>query len=387
MKTVLGLLVFLGISAACLADSQPVVFYAQLIRATDREGHEPGWRPIGPKLTNRLCPKFRWNHFWEVSRQTLNVEPGKKTRVRLNPEREIEIELRGDIIRKKNFNWNLAANISGNRSKVTKINQDFQDPNSVGYTDPFYQAQFAIGNTILREGEPIGLIYGYRFKGVINSQKELDDYKKNSLYAQYGILSNLTLGYPMYELIDTGTYKGYWKRDVIGSAQPKFFGGITNTFNYKQFSIIALLSFSYGGELLYLPDVKSLGLGERSNRNTRILLPHYTAATPEEERPSLLLTESNRFGTGSSDLAVHDASYLKLKSITLNYQLPEKLLSKIHIRTAMIYASGINLFCLTDYPGPDPEVSNDPYSLINGYSDPATYPSARQYSVGLRLGF
>jgi len=96
MKTVLGLLVFLGITVACLADSQTVVFYAQLIRATDREGQDPGWRPIGPKLTSRLCPKFRWNHFWEVSRQTLNVEPGKKTRVRLNPEREIEIELRGE---------------------------------------------------------------------------------------------------------------------------------------------------------------------------------------------------------------------------------------------------------------------------------------------------
>lgn len=96
MKTVFALLVYLGVSAACFADGQPVVFYAQLIRATDREVQEAGWRPIGPKLSNRLCPKFRWKNYWEVSRQTINVQSGKKARVRLNPEREIEIELRGE---------------------------------------------------------------------------------------------------------------------------------------------------------------------------------------------------------------------------------------------------------------------------------------------------
>jgi len=103
-------------------------------------------------------------------------------------------------------------------------------------------------------------------------------------------------------------------------------------------------------------------------------------------RPSLVLGETNTYGTGASGLAVHDASYIKLKSASLNYELPARLVSKLHIRTGMIYVSGTNLFCITSYPGPDPEISNDPYSLINGYSDAATYPTMRQYSVGLRLG-
>lgn len=94
MKTVLGLLLGLGVSVACLAEGQPVVFYAQLIRATDREVQEAGWRPIGPKLSSRLCPKFRWKNYWEVSRQTVSVHPGKKTRIRLNADREVEIDLR-----------------------------------------------------------------------------------------------------------------------------------------------------------------------------------------------------------------------------------------------------------------------------------------------------
>jgi len=155
--------------------------------------------------------------------------------------RGIEIDLRGDILRKKNFSWNLAVNVSGNRSKVTHINHDLQNPGQTGYTDPFLQAQFSIGNTVLREGQPVGLIYGYQYNGVINTQKELDDYKNASIYAKYGLLQNLAFGYPMYGLVDTGTYKGFFNRDVIGSAQPDFYGGITNTFSYKQFSLIALL--------------------------------------------------------------------------------------------------------------------------------------------------
>lgn len=299
----------------------------------------------------------------------------------------LEIDLRGDVIRRKNMTWNIALNASGNRSKVTHINHDIQNPNSVGYSDPFYNSNFSLGNTILREGQPVGLIYGYTYTGVIKTQKELDDYKAKSLYAQYGILDNLALGYPMYSLIDTGTYKGYWAKNVIGNAEPKFYGGITNTFSYKQFSLIASFTFSYGGDLLYLPDVNSFGLSDRSNRNTRILLPHYSASDPNADRPSLVLTESNRFGTGPSNIDVHDASYIKLKSISLNYELPQKIAAKLHLRTAMFYVAGSNLFTITKYPGPDPEISNDPYSLINGYSDDASYPSMRQYTAGIRLGF
>jgi len=299
----------------------------------------------------------------------------------------IEIDLRGDVLRKRNVTWNIAVNVSQNKSKVTNINDDLQDPTQVGYTDPFYRQQFNLGNTILREGEPVGLIYGYRYDGVIKTQKQLDDYKAKSLYAQYGILSNLTLGYPMYDLIDTGTYKGYWGKDVIGNAEPKFYGGITNTFSYKQFSVIALFTFSYGGDLLYLPDVKSFGLGDMLNRNTRILLDHYSSTNTNSDRPFVVLKETNTYGTGPSSVDVHDASYIKLKSISINYEFSPKLMSKAHMRSAMVYVSGTNLFTITKYPGPDPEISNDPYSLINGYTDAATYPNMRQVTFGVRLGF
>jgi len=96
MKVLLGFLALVGVSTVCLADGQPVVFYAQLIRGTDQPSPVGAvWKPVGPKLSSQLCPKFRWKNYWEVSRKTLNVHPGKITRVRLHDDREMEVEWAG----------------------------------------------------------------------------------------------------------------------------------------------------------------------------------------------------------------------------------------------------------------------------------------------------
>jgi hypothetical protein len=94
MKALFGFFVLLGVSAVCLAEGQPVTLYAQVIRGTDQDKPaQAGWKPIGPKLSSRLCPKFRWNNYWEVSRKAVQVQPGKPVRIKATPEREIEIEL------------------------------------------------------------------------------------------------------------------------------------------------------------------------------------------------------------------------------------------------------------------------------------------------------
>ena len=72
----------------------PQTYYVQLIRGTDQERQpEANWKPVGPKLANRLSPVFRWKHYWEVNCQPVSVETGKVSRCRLNDVREIEIEL------------------------------------------------------------------------------------------------------------------------------------------------------------------------------------------------------------------------------------------------------------------------------------------------------
>jgi TonB-linked SusC/RagA family outer membrane protein len=298
----------------------------------------------------------------------------------------LEIDLRGDIIRTRNFTWTGALNISANRSKVDKIHKDFSDPSTyTDYGNDFINSIY-LNNTIVREGEPLGLIYGYQFDGLIRTQKDLDDYKANSIYAKYGIIPYLGIGDAKYKLVDTGLYKGYFATNVIGHAQPKFFGGFTNTFTYKNISLIGLLTYSYGGDLLYLSDAQNMGLGNRANKGDAIL-DHYSASNPNSNRPRLLLGQSGATGTSPSSMNVYDASFIKLKSITINYMFPRKLMEKWGMREVNVYASATNLFTITSYPGADPEVSNNPYSIISGYSDAGGYPTTKQFNVGMRIGF
>lgn len=97
MKKPSRVLIVLFLQAmTCLAADPPVVFYAQLIRGTDQEQPaESTWKRIGPRLAQRLSPKFRWKYYWDVGHHSATVEPGRSTRFRLTAEREVEIELGG----------------------------------------------------------------------------------------------------------------------------------------------------------------------------------------------------------------------------------------------------------------------------------------------------
>ena len=95
MKILPGFAALLWFTAIGLAGDPSLVFYVQLVRGSDQDSlQQASWKPLGPKLSEQLCPKFRWKNYWEVNRKTLNVQPGQPVRVRLSQEREIEIELR-----------------------------------------------------------------------------------------------------------------------------------------------------------------------------------------------------------------------------------------------------------------------------------------------------
>jgi len=298
----------------------------------------------------------------------------------------IELDIRADFIKTKKFQWSGAFNISRNKSKVTNINRDMQDPTKISsYDDPFYNSLY-LGNSIVREGEPIGLLYGFKYLGLIKTQADLDAYKEKSLYAQYGLLTYLGIGDAMYDCLEEGNYKGMFKPQVIGSAEPKFFGGYTNTFNYKDISLIALFTYSYGGQIYYLKDIRDMEVTDLSNKGVAIL-DHYSASNPDSDRPRILLKQSAAYGTSPSSRGVYDASYIKLKSATIAWQAPKSIADKLNINGASIYLSATNLFTITNYPGADPEVSSNPYGMIQGYTDSGSYPTIRQYSLGLRFEF
>lgn len=288
--------------------------------------------------------------------------------------RGLELSIRGDFIRHKGFQWSGMFNISGNRSKVLALSNDFSDP-----SDP---KVYKYGNTVLKVGQPLGLLYGNLYDGLLRTQAEVDDYKSRNIFASFGQYPYLGIGDSKY-ILDPATQ--FYKSDVIGHAEPKFYGGYTNTFTYKHFSLSTLTTFSYGGDILYVADIQNTDAAQRTNKGVRIL-DRWTSDNPNTDRPRLILGEGFNLGNVGSN-NVYDASFIKLKSVTFSYQFPKLFLSRLKISNASIYVSAMNLFTITNYPGADPEVSNDPYSLIGGYSDTGGYPTVKQYSFGLRFGF
>ena len=100
-------------------------------------------------------------------------------------------------------------------------------------------------------------------------------------------------------------------------------------------------------------------------------------------RPTVLHNTTNFL----TNLNVYDASYLKLQSLSLCYTLPSKYAKKLKLNNLSIYGTATNVFTITSYPGPDPAVSDDPYSVAGGGRDVTSYPTVKSYTLGIRLGF
>ena len=174
----------------------------------------------------------------------------------------VEFDIHGDFIRKKHFRWTGALNISRNISKVLDINGGpFSDPNN--------RDALNLGTSVVKEGEPLGLLYGRVATGIIKTEEQLAAAKEAFPYYT-SFDPYLDLGDIAFEYED-----GYWKEDVIGRSTPDFFGGYTNTFTWKQFTLTALFTFSYGNDLIYQKDVSDSGMSSLANRGTRVL-NHYS---------------------------------------------------------------------------------------------------------------
>ncbi len=281
----------------------------------------------------------------------------------------VEFELYADFIRTKDWKWSGAFNISHNSSKVLKLQGD-------NFSSDTERNELNLGTTIYREGESLGLLCGYKAVGLIKTQEQLDDYKERFSYWPY-LFPDLGIGSVELALDDTGFYY----QDVIGNCAPDFYGGFTNTLQYKNWSLLATFTFSYGNELIYQKDVTDMNFDSYANRGVRVL--GGSTADNLTSRPVVLYNSINFL----TNLNVYDASYLKLQSLSLSYTLPDRYVKKLHINNLSIYGTATNLFTLTSYPGPDPAVSDDPYSVAGGGRDVTSYPTVRSYTIGIRFGF
>lgn len=259
----------------------------------------------------------------------------------------LELQLITDNF-KGEFSWSSNFNISWNKNKVLELYDD----------QPLTPANR--GNNAVLVGEPIGVFYMYKSLGVDPSSGEL-----------------------VLEDINNDGVINDNDKQVVGSPHADFTGGFTNDFSYKSFSLNILLQYSYGNEIFN---------GVRQYTENMTISNDNQLATVKDrwQEPGDETYIPRADGIYNNEISSHyleDGSYLRLKSVSLGYYLPEKLVNKVGINSARVYLRGQNLYTLTPYSGMDPEVNYSGNSTVSRGVDFFTYPQVRTYTLGFKFNF
>lgn len=264
------------------------------------------------------------------------------------------------------FSWTTAFNISFNRNKVLELGGETYK--EVGENDDHLKTG-SFRRLIV--GQPIGVFYGYRFDGIFQNEAECA--------AQKSSASPIGVGLRRYkDLNDDGKVDAENDREILGDANPKFFGGLTNTFGYKGFEVNIFLQYSYGNKIF---NYNAMEL-EAPTGGQNVYKDMVNRWTPEHPSQIYPKATTNR-NVLVSDRFVEDGSFLKLKTLSVSYSFP-KLHFK-HISGLRLYATGQNLLTWTGYRGYDPEVSYRGASTLQGGEDFGGYPQARTFMFGVKL--
>jgi TonB-dependent starch-binding outer membrane protein SusC len=266
----------------------------------------------------------------------------------------------------KKLRWTSNINYSANRNEVTSLGgqQSFLAGGS--------SSHLKVNNThIVKVGEPIGSFYGYIADGIFQSTEEIASSAQKT--ALPGDLK--------YKDLDGNGIINAVDQTIIGSAQPKFIGGFTNTFTYAGLELTVFLQGSYGNQVMNL---NRLELENQATGKSGVLRDRWTPTNPSKSVPRAVIPSP---GFIASSRIVEDASFLRARNITLGYKFSNKALSKFQVKRARIYASAQNMFTWTKYSGYDPEVSRFGQNNLSQGVDYGGYPLAKTVNVGLSVGF
>ena len=281
----------------------------------------------------------------------------------------VELSLETRNVKSSKFTWTTNANISFNTNRVESL--------GAGDT-PIIVANRAQENSlthITQVGSPLGSYYGYIFDGVYKTQAEVD----GSAH-----LPNTYAGDSKFRDLNNDGVINDLDKTIIGNNLPKFTYGLTNSFTYGNFDL--------GVSLQGVQDVQVINLVKRSAyRNNGAAFNNYWRSPDQPGNGRNYTPSSSANNRVISSWLVEDASFLRIKNITLGYRFG-KLLNGTFIRSARAYVNVQNLYTFTNYTGYNPEVNTtegDPYisSALTPGIDYGTYPMARTIVFGLNLGF
>ncbi|WP_162418881.1 SusC/RagA family TonB-linked outer membrane protein [Cyclobacterium roseum] len=262
----------------------------------------------------------------------------------------------------QNFSWNTSLNFARNINRVRELSEG---QNSI----PPSSSRFLNGIFI---GEPIGVFYGPRYAGV-------DPTNGDALY------------YSNEALTETTNDFNEATRMVVGDPNPDFIAGITNDITYKNIQLSFLFQGVFGNDIYEGGGGFYAANGDWFDNSTAIQFNRWQNPGDVTNIPQARLGECN--GCNASSRYVSDGSYVRLKTLSLGYNLPSSLIEKMKINSARVYFMAQNLLTFTNYMGWDPEVNADYLGSTTSDSnvfqgvDFYSAPQAKTFSLGLNVGF
>lgn len=258
----------------------------------------------------------------------------------------IELSIRATVFQASNFSWDASANFTFNKNQVITL-VDGED--------------ITTATTVLREGEPINSNYVVPYVGV-------DPATGDALYQDLN--GNVTNIYTPND------------RRIFKPRNAPYFGGFTNNFSYKNVTLSLFFNWVAGNEVynnerVNIENPTFFVDGMAASLLNAWQTPGQVTNVPRIRTVNGLTT--NAFQSNTSRY-LEDGSYLRLRNVTLSYNVPANFLNKISFSSARFYIQGQNLLTVTNFSGADPEVNN---GIFLG----AVYPALRTYTIGLNIGF
>ena len=266
----------------------------------------------------------------------------------------VELAVSGTLIQWKELTWTASANIAYNKNEIT----DMGTTNNV--------IQGSDNQQILRKGESLGSFYGLQFIGIVQQDEDVSKLPTvNGLTPKPGDLK--------YADTDGNNHIDGNDRVILGSIQPDIVYGFSTQLSWRNLDASVAFAGSYGNEVY-----NALGRRlELTNDSYNVLATVKDSWTPQNGGNTLPLASNARPIGYIDSRYVQSASYLKLRNLTIGYNVKIKQLENVKIEAVRIYATASNLFTISPYKGYDPEVASG--------TDSGAYPSSRSFVFGVNI--
>jgi TonB-linked SusC/RagA family outer membrane protein len=269
---------------------------------------------------------------------------------------------------KGEFEWDTDVNFSFNRNEVVQLNDSIpMTRGSVGFNQDLAR---------LATGHPMDVFYGYVTDGVFQNQEEVNNHAVqvpgNDPY------NRTSPGDIRFKDLNSDGVINAQDRTYIGNPNPDFLFSLNNRFAYKGFDLTIFLQGVFGNDIYNANRIWNEGMAVAYNQSDKTL-ERWTGEGTSSVVPRAVFNDPNQ-NSRPSDRYIEDGSYLRIKNVTLGYNLPENWYKKTPVSSARIYISGTNLYTFTSYEGFDPEVG------VSGI-DNNVYPVTRTISVGANISF